>query len=288
MTQENLQDALGYLDDDMIAAVEERRQQRDQQTDISTAAKHISSVGNDITSDAIFSSFRKKIMRREFMKWGSLAASVCVLIGVVWIWSTGMGNFSADSSVESDKYYSKQENMEIIVEDNLNAGSSNTKPQEGIPEFDDIEETYPFEDKTQPETAPVLNPMNPPILHIVNEAESMQAMSGNYSWSWEKEDGTTEHVIACGMHPLDCEDSIGRMITNTSTVQLRFTNTASSPDEITIECWNEKYWGDSLVEGEAVTISGDQIQLKPGGYIYSLTAKWTHGTVDYAFYIYYE
>ena len=110
MTQENLQDALGYLDDDMIATVDELRHQRDLKSDIASLS-HRSSADNALSAtDTFFSSFRKRIVRREMIKWGSLAASICLLIGVTWIWSR-VGSSTDTAGTEKTPNYSYQEKI---------------------------------------------------------------------------------------------------------------------------------------------------------------------------------
>ena len=87
MTHEQLQDALGMIDDDLIESVDKLRQERESST----------------MSDRIFHSFRKKIIQREIIKWGSLAASICLLVGVGFLWTVG-GSKTAEEAANMDNH----------------------------------------------------------------------------------------------------------------------------------------------------------------------------------------
>ena len=85
MTQEQLQDALGMIDDDLIESVDKLRQEREASSHsspnydfIPDSIRTLTDPSN--TSNGTFQGFRKKLVRREIVKWGSLAASVCLLV----------------------------------------------------------------------------------------------------------------------------------------------------------------------------------------------------------------
>ena len=78
------------------------------------------------------------------------------------------------------------------------------------------------------------------------------------------------------------------MTTLDNTVELYFD---VQPQEISVRCWSDEYWGQVDAKEESVTMSGNTLKLKNGGYIYEVVAKWTgdnltaEGTVHYGFYI---
>ena len=78
------------------------------------------------------------------------------------------------------------------------------------------------------------------------------------------------------------------MTTSDDTVELYFD---VQPQEISVRCWSDEYWGKVEVEEENVTLSENTMKLKDDGYIYEVVAKWTgenlaaEGTVHYGFYV---
>jgi len=78
------------------------------------------------------------------------------------------------------------------------------------------------------------------------------------------------------------------MTTSDDTVELYFD---VHPQEISVRCWSDAYWGKVEAEEESVTLSENTLKLKDGGYIYEVAAKWTgenlaaEGTVHYGFYV---
>ena len=78
------------------------------------------------------------------------------------------------------------------------------------------------------------------------------------------------------------------MTTSDDTVELYFD---VQPQEISVRCWSDLYWGKIDAEEENVTLSENTLKLKDGGYIYEVVAKWTgenlaaEGTVHYGFYV---
>ena len=78
------------------------------------------------------------------------------------------------------------------------------------------------------------------------------------------------------------------MTTSDDTVELYFD---VPPQEISVRCWSDAYWGKVDAKEEDANLGGNKLELKDGGYIYEIVAKWTddnlaaEGTVHYAFYI---
>lgn len=128
----------------------------------------------------------------------------------------------------------------------------------------------------------------PPWLAIVSGDTSVGAMLGSYSWQRRNHDGTIEGISVCGVHPLDCQDRLYPYTDSGPTVTLRF---HEEPDEIlSIRCWSDEHWGDIAADSEDVMARGYEIELRPGGYIYEVVAKWNAengygGTANYYFYV---
>lgn len=131
----------------------------------------------------------------------------------------------------------------------------------------------------------------PPVLTVVSDSTAAAAMLGGYQWEKTLADGTVEHALADSAHPLDCQVMLTLLETREGTAELEF---AQMPDEIfSARCWSDEYWGEPTTAGEPVTVRGNEITLKPGGYIYEVGARWDTasgygGTAYYAFYIRYE
>lgn len=129
----------------------------------------------------------------------------------------------------------------------------------------------------------------PPALTVVSDRTSHRTLRSSYSWLRTEADGTGVGAQACCGHPLEYQkDLLPGLETTEAVAVLRF---AEEPDEIlSVRRWSDVYWGDPSVEGEAVTVSGNEIPLEPGGYIYEVRAKWDQdsgygGTAGYMFYI---
>ena len=55
-------------------------------------------------------------------------------------------------------------------------------------------------------------------------------------------------------------------------------------------CWSDEHWGEPAANSEDVTIVGNVLTLKLGGYIYEVTAEWNTengygGTASYFIYL---
>ena len=128
----------------------------------------------------------------------------------------------------------------------------------------------------------------PPALTVVSDETALSAQLGSYSWQRKLSDGTSESVIADSAHPLDCRDLLSPLETPEHTAVLRF---SEKPDSIvSVRCWSDAHWEEPFADSDPVERNGDTITLKPGGYIYEVSAQWDTadgygGTADYSFYI---
>lgn len=129
----------------------------------------------------------------------------------------------------------------------------------------------------------------PPALSVVSDETALDAVSGTYSWQKTNVDGTAESTIADSPHPLECRDLLSPPFETTeATAVLRFTE---EPDTIlSVRCWSDEHWGEPAANSEDVTIVGNVLTLKPGGYIYEVTAEWDAengygGTASYFIYL---
>lgn len=279
MTQEHLQDALGMIDDDMIAAVDQKRLQRDLTSD---------SLNNNV----VFSSFRKKVMRREILKWGSLAASLFLFIGVGFLWRSG-GHPAADSQDPGENQYSHQENavqdsifeeiLDLIPEQKNECDVEQEMIIQNNSGTEQPETTPGASPETDPETAPTAFPL--PTLLLVNETDFLQAFSGTCYWSQTNSDGTTYHIESKALHPLDPKAQIPQLTTSEPSLQLQFISAPDHSPTIEIRYWDESCLGDTSAKGQTLFLVDGQLPLQTGGHIYEITVKWNQGTISYSCYV---
>lgn len=129
---------------------------------------------------------------------------------------------------------------------------------------------------------------NPPSLTVISGETAIGALLGTYSWEKRNSDGTSTGTEVDSAHPLDCEDWLERFETTKGTATLYFTENPNSI--LSVQCWNEKYWGDATANSESVSVNGYEIELKQGGYIYEVKAEWNTengygGIAYYSFYV---
>ena len=153
----------------------------------------------------------------------------------------------------------------------------------------------PADEKSEKVNAPGSNGASkptstePPELKILDSScLGIVANKGTYSWTYDNGDGTQTGVCADSSHPLEWQEFLVPMITSDDTVELYFD---VQPQEVSIRCWSDANWGKVNVKEENVNLSGNKLELKDGGYIYEVVAKWTgenlaaEGTVYYGFYV---
>ena len=129
----------------------------------------------------------------------------------------------------------------------------------------------------------------PPELKVLDSTcLGIVANKGTYSWTYDNGDGTQTGVCADSSHPLEWQEFLVPMTTSDDTVELCFD---VQPQEISVRCWNDVYWGKVEAEEENVTLNEYTLKLKEGGYIYEVVGTWTGenlaavGTVHYGFYV---
>lgn len=149
----------------------------------------------------------------------------------------------------------------------------------------------------------------PPVLTVstLNNADSVSASCGNYSWNHTLSDGLTSTLIACGAHPLDWQEhpilytafpagtlspleegtDIGSMV---PVFYLDFGEIL--PETVSAIRWPASYIGDAQshsadFEEVAVEFKKDRITLVPlgdGDYVYEISAAWGEaGSASYTF-----
>ncbi len=129
----------------------------------------------------------------------------------------------------------------------------------------------------------------PPALSIISDNTSFVTLLGTYSWQRRNYDGTLTGIEVDSAHPLDCKDRLSQFKSPEATAVLRF---AQEPDVILdICCWSDEHWSDLTADSEEVVWEGNEIVLKPGGYIYEVKARWNTengygGTASYSVYVY--
>ena len=129
----------------------------------------------------------------------------------------------------------------------------------------------------------------PPALDVMCGNTCNSTVLGTYSWQCKNDDGTITSTEADSAHPLDCADLLLPFETMETNAVLRF---AEEPDTIlSVRCWSDAHWSDTAADSENVSVNGNEIGLKPGGYIYEAVAEWNTensgfgGIAHYYFYI---
>ncbi len=126
-------------------------------------------------------------------------------------------------------------------------------------------------------------PAEPPFLYVQNSKTQIQAWRGTYSWYVENDDGTGSGICADSSHPLECKDRVPAIkVAQKTTLTLNF---EAAPSKITVKRYNLSTNDHDNYKEIAVT--GNQIEVKSGDYLYEVIASWSgqtySGTVYYAF-----
>lgn len=140
----------------------------------------------------------------------------------------------------------------------------------------------------------------PPALAVIGTLDETyhDALLGGYSWQSKNADGTFTDTEADSAHPLACKAQLSPALEMTydHTLNLLFPEGAMPDEIVRVRCWSDASWGKTADGGETVRVQGSAdgggyaIPLKPGGYIYEVTARWDTadgygGTASYAFYV---
>lgn len=140
----------------------------------------------------------------------------------------------------------------------------------------------------------------PPAMAVIGTLDETyhDALQGGYSWQSKNADGTFTDTEADGAHPLACKTQLSPALEMTydHTLNLLFPEGAAPDEIVRVRCWSDASWGNTAAESETVAVCGSAagsdyaIELKPGGYIYEVTARWDTadgygGTASYAFYV---
>ena len=111
----------------------------------------------------------------------------------------------------------------------------------------------------------------PPELKILDSTcLGIVANKGTYFWMSDNGDGTWKGVEADSSHPLEWQEFLVPMTTSDDTVELFFD---VQPQEFSIRCWSDAYWGKVDAEEENANLTGNKLELKDGGYIYEVVAS---------------
>ena len=128
----------------------------------------------------------------------------------------------------------------------------------------------------------------PKLTASFGPGDSFHATTDTYGWNYDNGDGTMTGIQADSPHPLDLMDHLTPLETTVDTLELQF---EVQPQSISVRCWNDSQWGNTGAESQKVSLSGNMLELKEGGYIYEVEATWTgenlgaEGSVHYVFYV---
>lgn len=140
--------------------------------------------------------------------------------------------------------------------------------------------------QTPPFTVPIVK--EPPILTVsIGRGDAFSAKTCTHEWNYLTEDGTWSGVCADCVHPLDMEQLLDPVETTVDQVELLFD---VPPGSISVRCWSDSLFGNRTAPSTALPLSGNFLELRPGGCVYEVIATWDdgnapfHGTVHYVFY----
>ncbi len=131
-----------------------------------------------------------------------------------------------------------------------------------------------------------------PVPSVFLNDEYTELTKFGYNWDTDNGDGTRTNVIACGIHPLECEDILNMHAVGDTEMKLVFEEEPVSYELIRYEVdenrWVEglEYTGNEV--SEPVETVGDVFALSNDGksYVYVLDVKYENGSCQYAAEIY--
>ncbi len=128
----------------------------------------------------------------------------------------------------------------------------------------------------------------PPSLKITCGDIEFTAQKGGFNWYFDLPDGKEYSILAKGIHPLSRKGQLQPLETSADKAIVQC---EVMPDSMTAWCWDDACWEEDVsAEREDAVVSGNEIVLKQGGYIYEIMAHWTsqpgyRGWSYYCFYI---
>ena len=157
---------------------------------------------------------------------------------------------------------------------------------------------FPENDTFSRETAAL---KEPPALTVAYGEESIEALRGTFSWTYQNEDGTQTGIEADSMHPLQAKEYMPQLTLLPVAPSFAAMQWDTLPDKVSVRCWSEAYWGQYDAESETVPAkllcidSSDgrdpyfSVELKDGSYVYEVIAEWNSaetysGKARYSFY----
>lgn len=118
----------------------------------------------------------------------------------------------------------------------------------------------------------------PPAAKLLHGNGSSPLLTAGRNWMYPNGDGTMAAVIVDHAHPLFCKDSLDPIYVTGDYVKLTFED---DPDSISIQCWPDSAWNSNTAESESVSSYGTAFDLKQGGYVYEITAKWNESEIEH-------
>lgn len=152
-------------------------------------------------------------------------------------------------------------------------------------------QTMPTEPPEPPTTGftDVYDNAEPPKLLLYGNGASIWPVMTGYDWTYYPEPGNTVHDVVEAPNPLsaDMKDTIPWLTTEESTLVLKF---QTDPSSIIVRCWEAGSAGnpDAYDTYDIASCVNQSLQLKPGSYLYEVTAEWypldnRHGSATYVF-----
>lgn len=120
-----------------------------------------------------------------------------------------------------------------------------------------------------------------PTLEVTAGEAQVTAKEGTHSWM------TKDRAVASDYPPPSAfKEYIPVLKTSDMAAVFTFDN---SPDEVFVKCWSDNYIDEFDPPTETLFCDGSKLELKSGGYIYEVLAKWgkndiPNGDVLYYFY----